>query len=152
VQAENIVQIEKLFASKTLRYSTLLSGEPIGNQQILIIDNIGLLSRIYRYGDAAIIGGGFWENGLHNTLEAAAFGMPISFGPKLKRFPEAQELVQEAIGTITENKIEFISWLNTCLNSSVQRKAVAVKSRNFVAANKGATEKVLKKIQSIMGQ
>ena len=62
---------------------------PIADFQVLIIDNIGMLSALYQYGDIAYIGGGFGV-GIHNTLEAAAFGLPVIFGPNYAKFNEAR--------------------------------------------------------------
>ncbi len=146
VNEERIIAIEKRFKNNTIRYSSIHSDTKKLDQQVLIIDSIGLLARLYRNVQAAFIGGGFVENGLHNSLEAAAFGMPIAFGPKLKRFPEAQELVQKEIGFIINIENEFQAWLKQVVENPDYTTKVAKKSRDFVASNKGATEIVIQKV------
>jgi 3-deoxy-D-manno-octulosonic-acid transferase len=146
VNEERIVSIEKRFKNKTIRYSSIHADSKNLDQQVLIIDSIGLLARLYRNVQSAFIGGGFVENGLHNSLEAAAFGMPIAFGPKLKRFPEAQELVQKEIGFIVNSTNEFQTWLKQVVENQEYTATIAKKSRDFVASNKGATEIVIQKV------
>jgi 3-deoxy-D-manno-octulosonic-acid transferase len=151
VSEDRIKSIEKLFLGNTIRYSNLNKNSLHFNKQILIIDSIGLLARLYRNVQAAFIGGGFVENGLHNSLEAAAFGMPIAFGPKLKRFPEAIELVQKEIGETVESDLEFTNWLKQVVENIDYTASTAKKSREFVASNKGATDIVIQKVIEIMG-
>ena len=95
----------------------------------------------------AFVGGGFWENGLHNSLEPCAFGMPIAFGPKLKRFPEAQELVSLGVAAVVKNQKQFNHWLLTNLTEPEIRLEKGVKCRQFVAENAGATNRVMAHIQ-----
>jgi len=146
VNEARILSIEKRFKNNTIRYSSIHSDTKNLDQQVLIIDSIGLLARLYKNVQSAFIGGGFVENGLHNSLEAAAFGMPIAFGPKLKRFPVAQELVQKEIGFIINSANEFSAWLKHVVENPDFTANVAKKSRDFVASNKGATEIVVKKV------
>jgi 3-deoxy-D-manno-octulosonic-acid transferase len=148
VGEERIQEIQKLFGAKAIRYSLIMEHTQVENFQVLIIDQIGLLSRLYRYGELAFIGGGFWENGLHNSLEAAAFGMPIAFGPKLRRFPEAQDLVQLGFATTIQHKEDFSQWLSNYMNNEHERLSIAKNCRQFVFSNKGATEKVMQNIIS----
>ncbi|HEY0175082.1 MAG TPA: 3-deoxy-D-manno-octulosonic acid transferase, partial [Pedobacter sp.] len=75
-----------------VKYTTLENGQHDPNCQVLIIDNIGMLSSVYQYGKIAYIGGGF-GTGIHNTLEAAAFGLPVIFGPEYDKFQEAKDLL-----------------------------------------------------------
>ena len=87
----NIERIEKLFRVKTVRYSEL-QNEP-ADARVLIIDNIGMLSSLYKYAFVAAIGGGFGK-GIHNILEAATWSIPVVFGPNYKKFNEAVELIE----------------------------------------------------------
>ena len=149
VDTKRITTIEKKFGESAILYSQLYDHTDNIDKKIVIIDSIGLLAKIYRYGNAALIGGGFWEKGLHNSLEAATFGMPISFGPKIKRFPEAKELVKEGIAEIVMDKISFSNWLNQLLAEPNRCKEVSEKSRKFVSKNVGATQMVLDKIKEL---
>lgn len=147
VESKQINSIENRFANDCIKYSECSIETNFSNKKILIIDSIGLLAKAYRYGDAAFIGGGFQENGLHNTLEAATFGMPICFGPKIKRFPEAAELIKEDIATIVHDKNEIANWIEKLLSDKKYQKEIAQKSREFIERNIGATEKVVEFIK-----
>jgi 3-deoxy-D-manno-octulosonic-acid transferase len=149
VDEDRIKEIEKLFGKQAIRYSQINKESNLSSYKILIIDCIGLLSRLYKYGHLAFVGGGFWENGLHNSLEPAAFGMPLSFGPKLRRFPEAQDLVELGFAKTIHNKEEFHQWLVQHLNNPSNRLTISQNCREFVQSNKGATQKVMEKIHNL---
>ena len=87
----NLSAVETAFSGLVQRYSQA-DAATVGQARVLLIDNIGLLSQLYRFGDYAYIGGAFGK-GLHNTLEAAAFGLPLFFGPAYTKFQEAVALV-----------------------------------------------------------
>ncbi|MEJ7557644.1 MAG: glycosyltransferase N-terminal domain-containing protein [Pedobacter sp.] len=133
IDQNHISSIQKLFPD-----SATYSNASAKETQILIIDNIGLLSSIYQYGDIAYIGGGFGV-GIHNTLEAAAFGMPVIFGPNYQRFQEAKDLIKlgsaKSISNIEELRQAFES-----LTSSSQAGNIA---GEYVNEHKGSTEKIL---------
>ena len=116
----------------------------------LIIDNIGMLSSLYRYGDIGYIGGSF-GSGLHNVLEAATFGMPILFGnKKYQKFQEANDLIKEgsakAIADTDEAKGYISEWIT---NIELRNKLDAI-SENYVASRIGATDIVMKKVRSLL--
>src|SRR5690606_9667631 len=83
--------MKKFFPEATLFSELDNTATP---SHILIINNIGMLSRLYHYADVAYVGGGFRESGIHNTLEAAVYGKPVIFGPVHEKFNEAVELIQ----------------------------------------------------------
>ena len=87
-----IQQLQQKCLVKSIRYSSIEKGGSAADADVLIIDNIGMLSGLYAYGQIAYIGGGFGK-GIHNTLEAAVFGVPVIFGPRYKTFREAVNLV-----------------------------------------------------------
>lgn len=105
----HIQEIEKLFPHG-IKYSTFATEETTADKQVLIIDNIGMLSSLYAYGKIAYIGGGFGV-GIHNTLEAAAFGIPVIFGPKYDKFQEAKDLINsgaaESISNFNQLEMAF---------------------------------------------
>ena len=106
---------------------------------VLIIDSIGILSHIYKYGNLAYIGGGF-EKGIHNILEAVAFGLPVLFGPNYKKFNEATELIKQKGAISISNYKELtsaIDFFNTF------EKKIAI---NYIKENSGATTKILNSI------
>lgn len=144
ISEANLQRLEKQLVGKTMRYSSL-TGKHSTLPEVLIIDNIGLLSSLYAYGDVAYIGGGFGK-GIHNTLEAAAFGLPIIFGPKYQKFQEAKDLIQIQAGFSISNKAE----LNDCFDrlQADTKHSAGAKAKAYVAAHTGATDQLLKKILS----
>lgn len=91
IGAAHIEQLIRLVPG-ALRYTQLNAQLPVPDSQVMVIDNIGLLSSIYQYGKIVYIGGGFGVS-IHNTLEAAAFGLPVIFGPRYDKFQEAKDLL-----------------------------------------------------------
>ena len=138
----NLQRLEEQLLGKTIRYSNL-EVHKLTLPQVLIIDNIGLLSSLYAYGTIAYIGGGFGK-GIHNTLEAAAFGLPVIFGPKYQKFQEAKDLIELNAGFSISNQAE----LNDCfkLLQSDTHKEAGKQARAYVDSQKGATTQILKKI------
>jgi 3-deoxy-D-manno-octulosonic-acid transferase len=128
-------------AKKVLRFSEL-DEQNISTADVLIIDNVGMLSALYRYGTLAWIGGGFGD-GIHNILEAAVFGLPVMFGPNHEKFPEAQALISrgaafciqspDALNALLE-KMDQVSFLT----------ASGAAAAAYVAENAGATPKILR--------
>ncbi len=133
---KHLSEIETLFQLKTIRYSQF--EEKYNSQKILIIDSIGKLSNAYSYGSFAYVGGGF-TGSLHNILEPAVFGLPVIFGPKYARFPEAQLFINEEIGfsVSTEEELEKV-----LLNITNEKKMLSLKSSAFIEKNKGVVDKI----------
>jgi 3-deoxy-D-manno-octulosonic-acid transferase len=125
-------------------YSQALQDEQATytGKQVLIIDNIGMLSSLYRYGRIAYIGGGFGK-GIHNILEAAAFGIPVIFGPNYGKFREARELLSQG-GAFSINNYEDLSHTMNSLNSDREAYSKAAQTAgSYVTKNTGATSIVL---------
>ncbi|WP_342633821.1 3-deoxy-D-manno-octulosonic acid transferase [Mucilaginibacter celer] len=112
------------------------------NLQSLIIDNIGMLSSLYAYGDIAYIGGGFGV-GIHNTLEAAAFGLPVIFGPNYQKFNEAKELIKLKAGFSINNEAELKGIVETLVNDEGFYSFTRKKILGYVEENVGATEAIM---------
>ena len=104
----------------------------------MVIDTMGLLSSIYRYGQVAYIGGGF-GTGIHNTLEAAVYGMPVIFGPKWQKFREAQGLLRAGAATSVRNYQQFAAALD---NAFAQQDTMGKNADMYVKSELGATEKI----------
>ena len=130
---------------KVVRY-TQTSPEEAAEADVLIIDCFGLLSSMYRYGDVAYVGGGFGV-GIHNTLEAAVWNMPVIFGPNNKKFQEAQGLLKSGGGFEIHNFEEFEGLMNSMMNDEAFLKSSGEKAGAFVASLSGATDKVLSKVK-----
>lgn len=145
----HIQEIERLFP-KAIKFSVVspqlnqtLPQISNLNYQILIIDNIGMLSSLYQYGKLAYIGGGFGV-GIHNTLEAAAFGLPVIFGPKYDKFQEAKHLI--AIGAA--KSISSENELIVAFENFKENEKSSAAAKKYVEQKKGATEMIIKKIAS----
>ena len=108
----------------------------------LIIDCFGLLSSIYRYGEIAYIGGGFGV-GIHNTLEAAVYGIPVIFGPKYQKFMEAIQLLETKGAYSIKDYTELDTLLNRFHTDVAFLNETGEKAGNYVTDNAGATEKIM---------
>ncbi|WP_207535399.1 3-deoxy-D-manno-octulosonic acid transferase [Desertivirga arenae] len=147
--------IELLPNNSVVRYSGIkdLQGssqlhKAFQDKSVLVIDNIGMLSSLYQYGKIAYIGGGFGV-GIHNTLEAAAFGMPVIFGPNYSKFLEAKALIANGGGfSISTNK-ELTEIMAKLQNEDFRIKAGSA-AGNYVQTSKGATPTILKYIEGKM--
>ncbi|MGB3948516.1 MAG: glycosyltransferase N-terminal domain-containing protein [Bacteroidia bacterium] len=125
---------------KTLRYSQL-NQQMDFNAEVLIIDNVGMLSSLYQYGTLAFIGGGFGK-GIHNILEAATFGLPVVFGPNYQKFNEAKELIKKGGAFSVVNAPEFKKVIALLTDTDALQKASLV-AKHYVESNAGATEKIV---------
>ena len=133
---------------KTIRHSNK-DEVNLAEYSILIIDCIGLLTKIYQYADIAYVGGAMGETGLHNILEPATFGVPIIIGKNHEKFPEAKRL-QELQGLfVVENALQCSEILNELVQNSAFRRQAGIKAAEFVHQNTGATSKVLDYIKDI---
>jgi len=121
--------------------------DSVNRAKILVIDNVGMLSSIYKYGKLAYIGGGFGK-GIHNILEAATFGMPVVFGPNYRKFHEAIELVELKAAFPVSNSIDFREILDRCLKDTQFLKQTSSIAATYVSDKAGATELVLSIIKS----
>ncbi len=140
----NVDRLINLLKTNIICY-TEASEETVINKQVLLIDTIGILSSIYRYADLAYIGGGFGV-GIHNTLEAAIFGMPIVFGPNYLKFNEATSMVKLGIAFPISNSEELSTILNQMLLDKEKRESVCQKCTTFTNQNLGATQVILNKV------
>jgi len=132
-----------VFAGVCLRYSQA-NEQNIKDSQILIIDNIGMLSSLYQYGTIAFIGGGFGK-GIHNILEAATFGLPVIFGPNYEKFVEAKELIKLG-GAFSVNDSSGFMEIIVQLGDSTFLSNASFLSKKYVESNIGATSIILKSI------
>lgn len=152
IKPEKIKALEEMLPrGATVRYSSLLSlpqqtSSPVlhsetRSPQLLIIDNIGMLSSLYQYGQIAYIGGGFGV-GIHNTLEAAAFGIPVIFGPNYHKFLEAKALIKNGGGFSISNEKELQAIMQKLQDQEYRNKAGNA-AGSFVQEQKGATDTIL---------
>jgi 3-deoxy-D-manno-octulosonic-acid transferase len=143
VDEERMNEVKNIFPNAVL-FSELLNGKI--PTQVLIIDNIGMLSKLYKVATITYIGGGFNDTGIHNILEAAVYGKPIIFGPVYEKFSEAVSLVEKGGAFSIENALELESLLDKLLNDDDYREKVNNVSKNYVNQMQGATEIILNEI------
>ena len=143
IKEQNIARIIKLINKNILLYSDIENSNP-KDYDVLIINNIGLLSSLYKYADIAYIGGGFGV-GIHNILEAATFGKPIVFGPKYQKFKEAVDLIELKAAFSISNYTELENIFNRFLTDKELLKQASEISAKFVQDNAGAVNIVLSK-------
>jgi 3-deoxy-D-manno-octulosonic-acid transferase len=124
------------------------SGAPRGwpEPNVLIIDNIGMLSRLYAYATITYVGGGFGDDGVHNVLEAAVYGKPVVFGPVIEKYVEAVELTDCGGGLIIDSAIEAEEVFNRLLESQHERAVAGQAARSYVYSRRGATGRIIRYI------
>lgn len=142
IHEEHLQGIEAQLRRPFIRFSQA-QGKDLAAYDCLIIDCFGLLSSIYRYGEIAYIGGGFGA-GIHNTLEAAVYGIPVIFGPKYRKFKEACDLVRLKGGFPVRCFEEFQTTLDELLNHPDLRQQAGFDADRLVLQNIGATGQILK--------
>ena len=162
---DRIREVEHLFRH-SIRYSQLDGKPPDGHPgqrgatgpiggpagswpepNVLIIDNIGMLSRLYRYATIAYVGGGFGDDGVHNVLEAAVYGKPVVFGPVIEKYIEAVELTESGGGVIIDSALEAEKVFDRLLANPEECREIGEASLAYVHSKKGATEKIVRYIQ-----
>lgn len=114
---------------------------------VLIIDNIGMLSRLYRYATITYVGGGFGDDGVHNVLEAAVYGKPVVFGPVIEKYIEAVELTESGGGLVIDSALEAEKVFNRLLQNPQECQETGEASRSYVHSKKGATGRIIRYIQ-----
>ncbi len=113
----------------------------------LLIDNVGMLSRLYRYASIAYVGGGFENEGIHNILEAAVYGIPVVFGPEYDWFLEAQDLIDRNAAFSIESSIELEEQLTFLLENKETCKESGSAALQYVMEKRGATKLIVDYIQ-----
>lgn len=146
ITEEHLKLILSLIKGKKVVRYTQSTPEEAAEADVLIIDCFGLLSSMYNYGDVAYIGGGFGV-GIHNTLEAAVWNMPVIFGPNNKKFQEAQGLLKSDGGFEINTYEDFSGLMSSLMNDEAFLKQAGDKAGAFVAHLAGATDKVLASVK-----
>lgn len=132
---------ERRFNGQTVRYSQLTASPHQSKSHILIVDTVGILKYIYRFSQAAYIGGGFGKS-IHNTLEPAAYGLPIAFGPRHHKFPEAEGMMDGGGAFCVETEVEFETFLSKCDMVST-RQLMGKANLDYIQSQSGATASIL---------
>lgn len=136
---------------KNVKFYSQLKNEKesanLKDTQVLVIDSIGLLSRLYQYATITYVGGGFNRSGIHNTLEAAVYGKPVIFGPNYKKFREANDLIERGGAFSISNEKDFSSVINNLLGNTGKLSDAGEAAKKYVSENRGATNLILQAIQ-----
>jgi len=141
IHTSHLESIEKLFGNELIRYSQS-EVKDLTKYKVMLIDNMGMLSSIYKYGQIGYIGGGFGV-GIHNTLEPAVYGIPVIFGGKYQKFNEAVELIKRGGGFTINNANDFEILMDKLLADENYRKESGHQAGAFVLSGKGATHKIV---------
>jgi 3-deoxy-D-manno-octulosonic-acid transferase len=142
VDEEHVRSIEEKLKGRTSRYT-----EKNSPSQVLILNTIGHLASAYSYGEIAYVGGGFSGN-LHNILEPAVFGLPVVFGPKFKRFPEASHFIHQGIGFSVRTTEDFE---RTIKSIRADLPELSKKTSEAVMKSRGASQKVIDHVETVFG-
>lgn len=137
--------IEKNIKFKHIRFSKA-DGNNVKECDVLIIDNFGMLSRLYKYATIAYVGGGF-GSGIHNILEAVSYGIPVVFGTNYKRFKEAVDLVSLGSAATVRNADELFSVFDRYLSDDALLERAGKISSDYVNKNLGAADKILSQVK-----
>jgi 3-deoxy-D-manno-octulosonic-acid transferase len=149
----NIKDVQKEFAGSVL-YSSLTTDDrqpttestQRKTRNVLIIDNIGMLSRLYHYAHITYVGGGFEDSGIHNVLEPAVYGKPVIYGPQYEKFAEAVDLVDCGAGICINNALELEKVLTELWNNEALLKQKGKAAKDYVYSKAGAAQKVMEYI------
>lgn len=144
VNEGRVAEIMTLLKDRAVRYTTA-SDEELASAQVMILDTIGVLSSAYKYGDFAYIGGGFGV-GIHNTLEAATFGVPIAFGPKYQKFKEATDMISLGACRSVSTASELEEWFTPLLTNEELYKKRCRAAREYTSNQCGATNIIVRTI------
>ena len=124
-------------------YSEYEDLVPPESARVLIIDNVGLLSRLYQYGSYAFVGGAYGP-GLHNTLEAVAFGIPVFFGNKnYEKYNEALDLIERSVGYPLETSEDLKKSINKFMDDDDYYKDICKAAKLYIDQQTGATNLIL---------
>ncbi len=143
IDPESLEDVKKEF-KEAVFYSSLEAGNILPeNVHVLIIDNIGMLSKLYQYADITYVGGGFGNDGIHNVLEAAVYGKPVIFGPVYEKFAEAKDLVECGGAFSITHALELETLLDKLFNNTPLMLQSSMAAKDYVYSMRGATERIL---------
>ena len=146
VTRENVQRLRRWFPSALL-YS---EGDVRPGERVLIVDNVGLLSKLYRYGSLALVGGGF-SGKLHNILEPAAFALPVVFGPKFHGYPEAVEMIGLGAGYPVNGITDLKRVIHRFISEPDSLSSAGREAQSFIEGNTGGTESIVGEIMGCIG-
>lgn len=146
IEESRLKEIEQLYGSMIVRFSQW-NKEASKGARVMLIDNMGMLSRIYHYGQVALIGGGFGK-GIHNTLEAAVYGMPLFFGPRYHKFDEAIQLIENGGAESSDEISGLQNRITLAMKDLEKRKKMGTSARVQVEDNLGSVAIIVKHLEN----
>jgi len=149
IHKEQIQKLKKSIDKKVVLYSEM-ENKSLQHYDVFVVDTIGILSKIYAYANVAYIGGGYTKSGVHNTLEAATYGLPIVIGPNFKKFKEVKDLVALTGCISLNNKQDLVNTLSTFYQNKELREEKAKITKTYVTQNLGATQKIMYTISQFL--
>lgn len=138
IDEKQIQQLISKLKKKILRYTRMNENE-LENAEVLIVDTVGLLTKIYAYADISYVGGGFTKTGVHNTLEPAVFGVPLIFGPNYKHYFEAKDLVYSGAAMAYSDKNDFFRKMDELIQNEVMREERGKAGHRYIQNKPNAT-------------
>ncbi|WP_313790101.1 3-deoxy-D-manno-octulosonic acid transferase [Flagellimonas lutimaris] len=148
IKPAHIEKITSALQKRTILYSEI-GSQNLKEFDILVVDTIGLLTKIYSYANIAYVGGGF-ATGLHNTMEPAVFGIPIIIGPQFEGFKEAKDLVKEGGIIPISSQGSFNNLMSELLDNPVSIKNIGEINSNYINSNRGAANLIMQHISKII--
>ena len=142
IHTSHIEYIQKLFCEKSVKYSEISLIDNLDDYTVLVIDNIGMLSSLYQYAYVAYIGGGFGK-GIHNILEAVAFGKPVCFGPNYEKFQEAKDIINLKGGISISDGNTLKLALSQLFHSDENYQKASEVCKQYIDNNKGTSDKIM---------
>jgi 3-deoxy-D-manno-octulosonic-acid transferase len=143
IDSENLKDVKQSFPGSIFYSELLMNRDRSTASNVLIIDNIGLLSKLYRYADIAYVGGGFGDDGVHNVLEAAVYGIPVIHGPEYDKYAEAVELVKCEGSIVINSALELERLLAQLFSNPQKLEKHGKAAKSYVMRNGGATNKIV---------
>ncbi|MCF8234513.1 MAG: 3-deoxy-D-manno-octulosonic acid transferase [Bacteroidales bacterium] len=150
VHGDHIKEIVNLFGVEKVARFSAMDDKKVNAVKVLVIDSIGILSMLYRYANYALIGGGFGV-GIHNILEASAFGVPVFFGPNYKKFEEAKDLIRLGGAFEIAGPEALTAKMNAFESNPEAYKQCREIAQVYVRDKQGATNRILHKLSAYLG-
>ena len=149
IKEKEILSLSEKINKKTAVY-TKSDQNQIENSQILILDTIGMLTKIYAYSDLSYVGGGFTKTGVHNTLEPAVFGVPIIFGPNYENYFEAIDLLENQGAVRFIDQYDFDQKMTNLIENEDERKRRGHAAENYIQRKPNSTELIIDYLKSLI--
>ncbi|MFA7687581.1 MAG: glycosyltransferase N-terminal domain-containing protein [Moheibacter sp.] len=151
IKEKDILSLSQVIQKPTAIY-TKSDQNQIENSQILILDTIGMLTKIYAYSDVSYVGGGFTKTGVHNTLEPAVFGVPIIFGPNYENYFEAVDLIQNQGAQRFKDQYDFDEKMLALIESAAERKSRGRAAADYILQKPNSTITIFNFLKVILSK